>query len=52
MTQKLKSTPITTPWDMATVYAASFGLFAPGLLIAARRQAIQTAPPPVQGQST
>ena len=42
MTHKLKSTPITNPWDMATVYAASFGLFAPGTLMAARRQAMQT----------
>jgi hypothetical protein len=36
---------------MATVYAASFGLFAPGLLMAARRQTIATAPQPSQGQS-
>ncbi|MGN6207298.1 hypothetical protein [Asticcacaulis sp.] len=50
MTQKLKSTPIITPWDMATVYAASFGLFAPGTLMAARRQAMQmTSQPPQQG---
>ena len=50
MTQKLKSTPISNPWDMATVYAAAFGLFAPGLLMAARRQTEQTTPqPPQQG---
>ena len=49
MTQQLKSTPITTPWDMATVYA-SFGLFAPGTLMAARRLTISTpAQPPQQG---
>lgn len=50
MTQKLKSTPITNPWDMATVYAASFGLFAPGTLMAARRLNTPTpSQPPQQG---
>ena len=50
MTQQLKSTPITNPWDMATVYAASFGLFAPGTLMAARRLTMSTpAQPPQQG---
>ncbi|HTN39961.1 MAG TPA: hypothetical protein VLZ84_02345 [Asticcacaulis sp.] len=40
-------THIATPWDMATIYAATFGLFAPGVLMAARRQTEQT--PPQQG---
>lgn len=48
MTQKPQSTLITNPWDVATIYAASFGLFAPGLLMAARRQTIQTAPSPLK----
>ncbi len=56
MTHKLTSTPLTTPWDLATLYAASClgfgGLFAPGLLMAARRHAIHTAPTSAQGQST
>jgi hypothetical protein len=48
MTHKLKSTPITNPWDMATVYAASIGLFAPGTLMAARRLAPSTPAQPSQ----
>lgn len=34
----------TTLWDMAAVYAVSFGLFTPGALMAAR----QLAPVPVR----
>ncbi|MDV6332165.1 hypothetical protein [Asticcacaulis sp. 201] len=41
MTNRPEPTPFTTPWDVATAYVASFGLFAPGLLMAARR-----VPPP------
>jgi|GEM_PF-3580633 len=51
MTQNIKLTPITFPWDMAAVHAAAFGLFTSGALMAARRQAAQTAQhPPQQGQ--
>ena len=51
MTQTPIPAPFTNPFDMATVYTASFGLFAPGLLMAARRQTIAAAPQPSQGQS-
>jgi hypothetical protein len=39
MTNNSQSTPITNPWDVATVFAAAFGLFAPGTLMAARLRA-------------
>ena len=49
MTHLPQPTPIATPWDLVSIYAASFGLFAPGALMAARLQAQQTPQPP-QGQ--
>ena len=52
MTQMPVPTLFTNPFDMATVYAAAFGLFAPGLLMAARRQTITPTSHPSQGQST
>ena len=35
--------PISTPWDLASAYAASLGLFAPGALMAARLRAAADA---------
>ncbi|ESQ80712.1 hypothetical protein [Asticcacaulis benevestitus] len=52
MTEVPIPTPFASPFDMATLYAAAFGLFAPGLLMAARRQMTASTPQPSQGQST
>lgn len=52
MTERPKPTPISNPWDLATTYAASYGLFAPGALMAARLRAAEhnsQSPSPTKG---
>ncbi len=44
MTIEVLTQQNSTLWDMAAVYAVSFGLFTPGALMAAR----QLAPAPVR----
>ena len=44
MTPQTVTTPFANPWELAAVYAASFGLFAPGALMAARQRAALQAP--------
>lgn len=55
MTNNPQPTPTINPWDMTSIYAASFylsgfgGLFTPGMLMAARHQSLpDTQPAPAQ----
>lgn len=46
MTPQDIMTAFTNPWELAAVYAASFGLFAPGTLMAARQRIPEPQTPP------